>query len=588
MAADEAIHVPPSAPCDVLVVDDNRLNLIAVEAALEGTFANVVRAESGEAALRLLLDRDFALILLDVQMPRLDGFQTARLIRQRQRTRHTPIIFVTAHHRADNDVLQAYNLGAVDFLLKPVVPEVLKAKANVFVQLQLQQHEVERQARLLREHERREHEQRLEDERRRWHEQMLRRQMEDERRAAQEVSQKASELARTVAELERVRHELTSSNRELAESDRRKTEFIAVLAHELRNPLAPIVTSLELYRLNTQSSDTTTNKAWEVIDRQVRQLRRLVDDLLDVSRITSDKIELRRASVSLEELVEQAVSTSRPAIERAEHQLHVDLPEPTARLYVDAVRIVQVLANLLNNAARYTNLGGSIRLHAQVAGSDVVFSIQDNGRGLTPEAVHKIFDMFVQEHGGGGGLGIGLTLVRRLVELHGGSVQAESPGPGRGATFTVRLPRREDLADTPTPPEPETPPSSRMLRIVLVEDNADIRETVSSLLQSWGNDVQTADSGPRGAELILAARPDIALVDIGLPELDGCDVARRVRQVLPPNQLRLIAMTGYGQLSDRERILRAGFDVHLVKPVTAQTLRSALTRCALRMGSPEN
>ncbi len=585
MAAGEAIHVPPSAPCDVLVVDDNRLNLIAVEAALEGTFANVVRAESGEAALRLLLHRDFALILLDVQMPRMDGFQTARLIRQRQRTRHTPIIFVTAHHRADNDVLQAYNLGAVDFLLKPVVPEVLKAKANVFVQLQLQQNEVERQARLLREHERREHEQRLEDERRRWHEQMLRRQMDDERRAAQEVSQKASELAQTVAELERLRHELTNSNRELAESDRRKTEFIAILAHELRNPLAPIVTSLELYRLHAGPSDAVVHKAWEVIDRQVRQLRRLVDDLLDVSRITSDKIELRKASVTLEELVEQAVSTSRPSIERAGHELHVELTEPTARLHVDLVRIVQVLANLLNNAARYTDQGGSIRLRAEVRESEVILSVQDNGRGLSSAAMHKVFDMFVQEHGGGGGLGIGLTLVRRLAELHGGSVRADSPGPGRGSTFTVCLPRGDE-PETPAPPEPEAPPSSRALRIVLVEDNADIRETVTQLLESWGNNVQTADSGPGGAELILTVRPDVALVDIGLPELDGCDVARRVRLALPPEQLRLVAMTGYGQQSDRERILRAGFDLHLIKPVTAQTLRTALTRCSLRMGSP--
>lgn len=587
MAAGEAIHVPPAAPCDVLVVDDNRLNLIAVEAALEGTFANVVRAESGEAALRLLLDRDFALILLDVQMPRLDGFQTARLIRQRQRTRHTPIIFVTAHHRADNDVLQAYNLGAVDFLLKPVVPEVLKAKANVFVQLQLQQHEVERQAQLLREHERREHEQRLEDERRRWHDQMLRRQMDDERRAAQEVSQKASELAQTVAELERVRRELTKSNRELAESDRRKTEFIAVLAHELRNPLAPIVTSLELYRLHAGPAEPAVHKAWEVIDRQVRQLRRLVDDLLDVSRITSDKVELRKASVSLDELVEQAVSTSRPAIDRAGHELRVELEEPTARLHVDSVRIVQVLANLLNNAARYTDPGGSIWLRAEVRESDVVLSVQDNGRGLSPNAVDKVFDMFVQEQGGRGGLGIGLTLVRRLAELHGGSVHADSPGPGQGSTFTVRLPRGGEPIISETPSEPEPPPSSRALRIVLVEDNADIRETVSRLLESWGNDVQTADSGPGGAELILAARPDVALVDIGLPELDGCDVARRVRQTLSPEQLRLIAMTGYGQQSDRERILHAGFDVHLIKPVTAQTLRTALTRCALRMGSPQ-
>lgn len=577
-----------AAAGDVLVVDDNRLNLTAIEAALEGTFVNVVQAQSGDAALRLLLDRDFALILLDVQMPTLDGFETARLIRQRPRTRHTPIIFVTAHSRADAEIRHAYELGAVDFLFKPLVPEVLQAKATVFVNLRMQRLEVERQALLLRDHERKEHERRLEDERRRWEEEALRRQVDEERRTALEISRKADELARTVEELERVRGALTESNRELAASDRRKTEFIAVLAHELRNPLAPIVTSLELIRQTTSSEDAITLKAWQVIERQVAQLGRLVDDLLDVSRITSDKIELRKSSATLSELIDQATATSKPAIDRAGHTLVIDAPEQDVTLHVDPVRIVQVLSNLLNNAARYTERGGEIRLSASSDDNEVLFTVKDNGRGMSPDSLNAIFDMFMQEHRGGGGLGIGLTLVKRLAELHGGTVEAYSAGLGRGSTFVVKLP-----LGTVEIPEceivvPEPPASTRPMRIVLVEDNVDIRETVRALLETWGHFVEEASTGPEGAELILLSRPTVALVDVGLPGMDGCEVAKKVRQRFSSREVRLIAMTGYGQDSDRQRIQAAGFDAHLIKPADAKTLQHALSNASLRMGSHDS
>ncbi len=577
-----------AAAGDVLVVDDNRLNLTAIEAALEGTFVNVVQAQSGDAALRLLLDRDFALILLDVQMPTLDGFETARLIRQRPRTRHTPIIFVTAHSRADAEIRHAYELGAVDFLFKPLVPEVLQAKATVFVNLRMQRLEVERQALLLRDHERKEHERRLEDERRRWEEEALRRQVDEERRTALEISRKADELARTVEELERVRGALTESNRELAASDRRKTEFIAVLAHELRNPLAPIVTSLELIRQTTSTEDAVTLKAWQVIERQVAQLGRLVDDLLDVSRITSDKIELRKSSATLSDLIDQATATSKPAIDRAGHALVIEAPEQEITLHVDPVRIVQVLSNLLNNAARYTERGGEIRLSVSSDDKEVVFTVQDNGRGMSPDSLNAIFDMFMQEHRGGGGLGIGLTLVKRLAELHGGTVEAYSAGLGRGSTFIVKLPLGTVEVAECEIVVPEPPASTRPMRIVLVEDNADIRETVRALLETWGHFVEEASTGPEGAELILLSRPTVALVDVGLPGMDGCEVAKKVRQRFSSREVRLIAMTGYGQDSDRQRIQAAGFDAHLIKPADAKTLQHALSNASLRMGSHDS
>lgn len=561
---------------DVLVVDDNRLNLAAIEAALANTFVNVVQAQSGDAALRLLLDRDFSLILLDVQMPTMNGFETARLIRQRRRSRHTPIIFVTAHDSAMQEVLHAYELGAVDFLYKPLSPEVLRAKAEVFVHLRWQRLEVERQAELLQQHERREHERRLKDERRQWEDEALRRQVEDERRATLALARKADELAQTVEELERVKAALLESNRELEDADRRKTEFIAVLAHELRNPLAPIVTGLELARPHVADSpDPVQVKAWQIIERQTAQLARLVDDLLDVSRINSGKIELRKANVRLSDLMEQATATSRPALDRAKHELVIERPQEDVTMYVDPVRIVQALSNLLNNAARYTDPGGKIRFSATVSQRTVTISVQDNGRGMSPEALDTVFDMFVQERRGGGGLGIGLTLVKRLLELHLGSVHAYSAGVGCGATFTVTIPIEEQAEEAP--PESEIPRTSASpLHIVLVEDNSDIRDTMRALLEAWGHHVEEAATGPQGVELILKSRPSVALVDVGLPELDGCGVAQRVRATLGRDQIRLVAMTGYGQDTDRRRVRDAGFDAHLIKPAKADELRRLL------------
>lgn len=564
---------------DVLVVDDNRLNLVALEAALAETFVNVVQAQSGDAALRMLLDRDFALILLDVQMPTLDGFETAKLIRQRARTRNTPIIFVTAHDRADEDVLRAYDLGAVDFLTKPVVPAILRAKAMVFVNLRLQHLEVERQAALLREHERREHERLLEDERRRWEAESLRRVLEEERKASLALEHKANELSRTVRELESARAELTHLNAELAASDQRKTEFIAVLAHELRNPLAPIVASLELTRNRMQTSGNPVEaKAFQIIERQTGQLVRLVDDLLDVSRITSGRIELRKTRVQLHDIVEQAIATSRPAIDQAKHTLHVELPREDITLLADPVRVVQVLSNLLNNAARYTDKGGMIRLSVERKDQCLRIAVVDNGRGMSPSTQERIFEMFAQETPGSGGLGVGLTLVKRLTELHDGHVEVASDGPGTGSTFSVTLPlltQPSDILETEASP----PKASQALRIVLVEDNPDIRESVHALLKIWGHSVEEASTGTSGVDLIVRTKPDLAFVDIGLPEIDGCEVATRVREQTKQAKLRLFAMSGYGQEGDRRRIIDAGFDGLIVKPADAKALRAAISSC---------
>jgi two-component system, sensor histidine kinase len=542
---------------DILVVDDNQSNIFAIEVALANLASRLVKAGSGEEALRHLLHDDFAVILLDVNMPTMDGFETARLIRGRQRTRHLPIIFVTGYDREDAEVLEGYSLGAVDFLFKPIVPEVLRAKVSVFVELKRRSEEISRQAELLRQHERLESQRRLEEERQRWESDLLRRQMEEQRRLALEVAR---------------------VNERLKEADRRKDEFIAMLAHELRNPLAPIVIGIELmesYGLN----DALLKRTHETMKRQVEQLTRLVDDLLDVSRITSGKIELRKESVILATIIEQAVDVARPALEAHGHRLTIEMTDEQIQLNADTVRLIQVVANLLNNAVRYTDPGGDIRLSCRRDGEQVAIIVADNGRGIEVELIERVFDMFVQKREGGPGLGLGLTLVRRLVEMHGGTVVARSEGVGKGAEFEVRLPFgdavvavSEAALSGPTEILP-----AKSLRIVIIDDNEDIRDMAGAILQHLGHEVRVAASGAEGVDMVLHNPPDVVLVDIGMPGMDGYQVARKVRSSLQDDAPRLVAMTGFGQAQDRQRAFDAGFNAHLVKPTTQERLVRVLS-----------
>jgi signal transduction histidine kinase len=531
---------------DILAVDDNPANLLAIEAALGSFEGRVVRANSGREALRLLLERDFALVLLDVKMPTMDGFETARMIRARKRSTHTPIIFITAHDRNDSEVLAAYDLGAVDFLSKPVVPDVLRAKVAVFVELQRRTAEVARQAELIRSHERREHERALAEERSSWEAEALRRQMD-----------------------------------QLAEADRRKDQFLAVLSHELRNPLAPLVTGLELLHdqlADNPHIDSRALRTREIMARQVEHLTRLVDDLLDISRISSGKIELRKAPLSVQDVVEQALATSRPMIDQHAHSVHCELPKEPVILHGDAVRLVQVIANLLNNAARYTPKKGRIALRVASLGNEVEIHVSDNGRGISAAFLSQVFDTFAQEQrDSGAGLGLGLTVVKRIVALHGGSVQAHSAGRDCGSEFVVRLPLQPGASvEEAQPTAASRPHTGRTLSIVLVEDSEDIRELMAELLRDWGHAVAVAGDGISGAELIEAVQPDVAFIDIGLPSLDGYEVAARIRASQGPKSPRLIAMTGYGQESDKKRAREAGFDAHIVKPASIEALKSAL------------
>jgi two-component system, sensor histidine kinase len=559
---------------DILVVDDDPANLLAIEVALGDLGRRLVKVQSGTAALRRLLTQRFALVLLDVQMPSMNGFETARLIRGRPSTKHLPIIFVTAFRADSKEVLEGYALGAVDFLFKPIVPEILRAKASVFVEMRRHVVALARQAAMLRQHEEREHERRVDIERQRWEAEALRRNMEKERRDAIELSRKADELARTVAERQRAEAELTRINGRLAEADRRKDEFLAMLAHELRNPLAPIINGLALFR-QQRLEEPSLQRARAAMERQVGHLQRLVDDLLDVARITSGQIDLRVEPLELGSVIEQAVAMSRPHIDERHHRLDVTPADVPIAVYGDAVRLTQVVANLLNNAARYTDDHGRLGVAWALEGSEAVISVTDNGRGIANDRIESIFKTFVRDANGGGGLGLGLTLVERIVALHEGVVQVHSDGPGRGSRFVVRLPNAT-MAEVVAPIEKTCEPGNDGLDIVLIEDNEDIRETVQMLLEHWGHRVATADDGAMGIDLVLARRPDVALVDIGLPLVDGYAVAERVRAELGDGAPRMIAMTGFGRRNDRRRAIRAGFDAHVVKPVEPERLRRLL------------
>jgi two-component system CheB/CheR fusion protein len=370
------------------------------------------------------------------------------------------------------------------------------------------------------------------------------------------------------------------------EADRHKSEFLAMLGHELRNPLGTMHTALEL--LNLPEADAATRQqAQEILHRQVRNMTRLIEDLLDLSRVTRGKISLRRERVDLGQVIAHAVQLVQPLLTERRHQLVVELPPDPVILWADALRLQQVIANLLNNAAKYTDPGGQIWLSAALppAGEkrtgearEVVIRVRDTGIGIPVDVLPHVFDPFTQApqslDRAGGGLGIGLTLVRSLVEMHGGSVTAFSDGPGRGSEFVVRLP----LAVEPAVPEAAatSPGRTSGRHILIVEDNHEHREMLASLLRLWGHQVDTAADGPEGLARALAQPPDVALIDIGLPGLDGYQLAQRLRAAPGSPRPLLVALTGYGQAADRRRAHEAGFDHHLVKPVDLEELRRLL------------
>jgi signal transduction histidine kinase/CheY-like chemotaxis protein len=359
------------------------------------------------------------------------------------------------------------------------------------------------------------------------------------------------------------------------QANRAKDDFIAMLGHELRNPLAPILTATQLLRL--RGSDALLREV-NVIERQAQHLVRLVDDLLDVSRITSGKIALAKESIEIAEVVALAIETASPLIENARHALFTEVPKNGIVVEVDRVRMAQVIANLLTNAAKYTPPGGRIRVTAALEGDDAVISVEDNGAGISAELLPKVFDLFVQARQtlarSQGGLGLGLTIVRSLVAMHGGSVSAESDGLGKGSRFMIRLPVSKVRARVASLPRGPKRAESRRERVLVVDDNADAAEMLCEALEALGYRTAVANDGPEALRVLDDMKPDVALLDIGLPVMDGYELAERMQAQLPG--IDLVAISGYGQDSDLKRSREAGFRQHLTKPVDLDALARLL------------
>ena len=555
----------------ILLVDDQPARLLTYESVLRELGQNLVSVRSGVEALAKLMREEFAVVLLDVSMPDMDGFETARLIHEHPRFEKTPIIFVTGVHVTELDRLKGYRLGAVDYVSIPVVPEILRSKVAVLVELYCKRRELRALNRDLAQA----------NERLAQANRLLQAEQSRELETLNATLQRANaELERSNSSLQREVAERARVERALKEADRNKDEFLAVLAHELRNPLAPITNALRLMRMSDADAQTQRHSR-EVIERQLLQLTRLVDDLLDVSRITRGKITLTREPVTVAKLIEHAVETVQPLIE--EHEQVLTLEGPVHALWVDGdpLRLAQALGNILCNAAKYTQRGGRITLSVTAECAEAAIRIRDDGIGIPAERLPLIFDLFTQLDRSGdhpqSGLGIGLALVRRLIEMHGGRVSASSEGAGRGSEFVVRLPllpQKVQPHEEP-PPAPETAASAPR-RILLADDNADSVETLGSLLRLLGHEVFSAADGRSALETAARCRPDVALLDIGMPLLDGYEVARQIRAKPWGSKVVLLALTGWGQEADRRRSEEAGFDSHFVKPINLERFAELL------------
>jgi PAS domain S-box-containing protein len=681
-------------PINILIVDDEPKNLTVLETVLDDPGYRLVRADSADQALLALVAKEFALLILDVRMPGMTGFELATLIRQRKKTEQVPIIFLTAYYNEDQHILEGYGTGAVDYLHKPVNPIILRSKVAVFADLHRKSRALEftNRALVAEVAERREAQAKLRElnetlERRVAErtatllersklEQAQREQLraseefnrslmestadavqildtegrvlhanspsaaqmaiadvawlqgkdwcslwpEESRQELQEAVQKArrGDVASLTAprrapngtrtwwsvslsavrmsyegqvlRLLAVSRDVTEAREReqaLRESDRQKDNFIATLAHELRNPLAPIRNALTLMR---RQGPMNPQLGWcrDVIDRQIAQMTRLLEDLLDVSRITRAKLTLQCEEVELAAIVEQAIEVARPSIDEAKHSFEVTLPQTSLTLYVDATRLAQVISNLLINAAKYTPPAGRISLSAREEQGDVVLSVRDTGVGIAPEHLSRVFEMFSQIPSSAGrahgGLGIGLALARGLIELHGGSLSAHSDGVDRGSEFVVRLPLRSapGRRQVPNGQPNEAPAATAKRRVLVVDDLRDNADSLALVLQTMGHEVQVAYDGEQALLAAEHFRPEVALVDLGMPNVDGYEVCRRIRARPWGATVLLIAQTGWGQEFDRRRTAAAGFDHHMVKPLRWDVMESLLLRAGAR------
>ncbi|RYZ38620.1 MAG: response regulator [Myxococcaceae bacterium] len=621
----------------ILLADDNA-DMRDYVGRLLGASGTVEAVADGETALQSALARPPDLVLTDVMMPRLDGFGLLQALRADERTRHVPVILLSARagEEAQEEGLKA---GADDYLVKPFsTRELLSRVTAQLTRSRLRALEAAHGERLARIFQHapvgiailrgpthiyefaNQNYLRLIA-----HRDVMGKGIREALpdlahqgiyelldgvystgepfigRSVRVVFNHAPDHAQEIffdfvyqpmtdaqGRVEAIVvvvfdvTELATARREAESANRAKDEFLAMLGHELRNPLAPILTALQLMRLR---GDTAAERERTLIERQVTHLVRMVDDLLDVSRVTRGKVTLKRERTTLTDVLAKAIEQTSPLIEQRQHTLEVDLPEHGTDLDGDPTRLAQVFANLITNAAKYTEPGGFIAVTGSREGRELVISVRDTGVGIAPEMMPRVFDLFVQEHQAldrsQGGLGLGLAIAKSLVSLHEGSISAQSTGRGRGSTFTVRLPALEAELPAPLPvPQPgalvSSEPTTVSARVLIVDDNKDAADVLSESLTFLGCDTRVAYDGPSGLEAAKGFRPEIALLDIGLPVMDGYELARLLRQQEEPRVMKLVAVTGYGQESDRQRSRAAGFDAHLVKPLHFETLETLL------------
>jgi signal transduction histidine kinase len=551
----------------ILIVDDHDENLLALEAVLNVPGYELVRANSGRAALRAALQGDFAVVLLDVAMPDMDGYETATLLRGRERSRHTPIIFLTANYRSEMHVFRGYSVGAVDYITKPFVPEVLKSKVAVFVELFEKREALKRQAAALQE-------------------------------AHDELEERVRERTVALATAAQVERELRTQAEQV---NRLKDEFLATLSHELRTPLNAILGWTHLLEL-PNDDPTMAARAVSVIKNNAIAQSQIIEDILDVSRIIGGKLRLRLRPSPLHEVVSAAIDGVLPAAEAKGITLERDIAVIDG-VVVDRDRIQQVCWNLLSNAVKFTPKGGRVSVTLAERDDDLVLTVSDTGVGIPPDFLPRIFDRFSQADGSAnrqhGGLGLGMAIVRHLVELHGGTVAAQSDGDGAGSTFTIVLPRRvakpaEQFGDDDTtvtrvlpPLAAQSLPSLAGHHVLLVDHEPDGRESLAAVLRQAGAEVSAVDSGAAALEVLQAGGITMLVSDLAMPDIGGGELVRRVRATPATAALPAIALSAHVRSDEATAALAAGFDLHIGKPVDVAQLVTAIDALArIKLAGP--